>query len=52
MAGAAEDRGDTVAGDRSGEGDARAVELDRIDARLERLSAQRGALRKAMRQFE
>jgi hypothetical protein len=32
-------------------GDARAAELDRLNARLERLPAQRQALRKAMRQF-
>ena len=34
-----------------GEEEARAAELDRIDARLERLSAQRRALRKAIGQF-
>jgi hypothetical protein len=52
MAGAAEESGDAVAADRRGKGEARAAELDRIDAKLERLSAQRRALRRAMRQFE
>jgi hypothetical protein len=40
--------GDESAGD---EGDPRTAELDRVSAKLERLSAQRKALRQAMGQF-
>ncbi len=40
--------GDASAGDKD---DAHTAELDRVDARLERLSAQRRALRRAMDQF-
>jgi hypothetical protein len=52
MAGTSEDPDAAGSGRRGGgDGEARAAELDRIDAKLERLPAQRRALRKAMRQF-
>jgi hypothetical protein len=51
MAGADEDPDAAGAGRRGEDDDARVAEIDRINSKLERLSAQRRALRKAMSLF-